>query len=86
LLGNASMLKPREQLGLLAITLLAMFFTAKVLKKNELKLPANAQGSGARSVGAHRTPGNEPHEFPFSNEEIVIYAKQYCDLQPAFSS
>ena len=57
LLGNASMLKPREQLGLLAITLLAMFFTANVLKKDELKLPANAQGSSARSCG--RSPHAE---------------------------
>jgi len=30
-----------------------------------------------------RMPGNEPYDCPFSNEEIVIYAKQYCDLQPA---
>jgi hypothetical protein len=51
LLGNASMLKPREQLGLVAITLLAMFFTAKVLKRDELKLPAKAQKSSARSCG-----------------------------------
>jgi len=45
------MLKPWEQLGLLAITLLAMFFTAKVLEKDQLKLPANAQGSSARWCG-----------------------------------
>jgi len=34
----------------------------------------------------YRMPENEPCDFPFSNEEIVIYAKQYCDLQPVFSS
>jgi hypothetical protein len=33
LLGNASMLKPWEQLGIVAITLLAMLFTAKVFQR-----------------------------------------------------
>jgi hypothetical protein len=64
LLGNASMLTGRQQLGLIAATLTAMLITAKLFSKSEAKHERQPKPEG--TLGAMAGPNLRPQTDPAS--------------------